>query len=87
MCRTYIPRCCREAKIGQWYFPNGSALLINGDGHDIYRNRDDVGNVRLNRRNNAMGPRGLYTCEIPNTRNELTMLYITLYSTDGKHEV
>ena len=85
MCRTSIPRCCREVKLGQWYFPNGSLLLTNGDGHDLYRNRDDTGNVRLNRRNNVMGPHGLYTCEIPNTGNVLVNLTITLHTANGKN--
>ena len=34
-------------------------------GQDFYRGRGDDGTVRLHRRNNAMSPLGIFSCELP----------------------
>ena len=62
--------CCRGADNpngggrGEWYLPDGSRLLNTPD-TNFYRTRYTQ-QVRLNRRNNAMSPTGVFTCEVPN---------------------
>ena len=63
-CNTDLDTCCSGSSNihrGDWYFPDGSSLRSNGS---IYRNRA-AQRVNLRRRNNAMGPSGIYRCEIP----------------------
>ena len=60
--------CCRNAdnpnggSKGEWYYPNGTRINSRTN---FYRTRY-VQQVRLNRRNNAMSPTGVFTCEVPN---------------------
>ena len=72
ICYTNAPGCCASPKIGEWYFPNGSAVRIRGEMKDFYRNREGM-MVRLNRRNNAMGPTGIYCCDIPGSNGNMTL--------------
>ena len=72
LCVTDLTQCCRVIDtpsagvpaLGNWFYPNGTAVPVDGDGYDFYRNRD-TGIVRLNRRNNAMSPTGLFCCVVP----------------------
>ena len=67
LCITNNSTCCRN-KVGEWYFPNKSIVLIQDSGGDFYRNRGDQV-VRLHRRNNACpyaSCHGEYCCEVPN---------------------
>ena len=58
--------------VGQWYFPNGSAVEIDGD---MYMSRGlDV--VRLHRRNNTMMPTGVFVCEIRDASGTNQSIYI-----------
>ena len=78
-CVTTKAVCCREDRLGNFYFPNGMGQLSSsGGGEDIYRDREDTGIVRLNRRNGATSPLGTYRCEIPDANGVLQNLYITL---------
>ena len=65
-CRTDQTNCCHLAgnniRRGEWRFPGGSLVGKNGSG-DIYRTRGDQ-QVILNRRNNALGPLGMYCCDV-----------------------
>ena len=72
ICYTNSPDCCESVwpKAGEWYFPNGSAVSIEGDMKDFYRSRDSMV-VRLNRRYNAVSPTGLYCCDIPDSNGNL----------------
>ena len=79
MCVTDKPDCCRFPHFGEWYFPNGSSVRTFGHGHDFYRNRGPQ-TVRLNRRNNAMYPTGIYHCELPDRNGINRTLYVELYS-------
>ena len=66
-CHTNKANCCRPASsggIGEWRFPNESMVRRVGDGDDFYRNRGS-GVVKLNWRQNARIPTGLFCCEIP----------------------
>ena len=59
-------QCCREADggdVGEWYFPNGTLVSRNSTGN-ISRS-SFTGQVRLNRRNNATLPTGIYECRVP----------------------
>ena len=65
--------------MGEWYFPNnGSAVRREGDGDSIYRNRG-LSIVRLNRRNSAMIPTGMFRCEIPDTSANDQNLFVGAY--------
>ena len=71
LCVTDLAGCCTSPGRGQWIYPNG---FINADGNSLVRNNpsgDDFfrsrGNmiVRLERKNNAIGPTGQYCCQVP----------------------
>ena len=72
LCITDLMRCCRgidrlgDPALGQWFYPNGINVSIEGAGYDFYRNRGPSV-VRLNRRNNATSPTGLYCCGVPDS--------------------
>ena len=82
-CLTDDTQCCNigGVQLGDWYFPNGTQLQDGQDAsRDIYRNRGPSV-VRLNRRNNATSPTGLYRCEIPDASGTTQTIYITLAGT------
>ena len=64
-----------RSRIGEWFFPDDTALGSSGAGGDIYRDRTGAdptssmsdATVRLNHRNGATGPTGLYHCVIPDS--------------------
>ena len=70
LCVTDLACCCTWPGRGQWIYPNG---FINADGNslvrnnpsddDIFRTRGDM-IVRLERRNNPIGPTGQYCCQV-----------------------
>ena len=65
-CHTDLNTCCTDydgIHRGDWYFPDGDALLNADGGGDIYRRRD-AQVIHLRRRNNATSPSGIYHCEI-----------------------
>ena len=88
-CITDLTTCCHTAqgdRRGDWYFPDGGVLSWNGA---IYRNRDNR-RVNLRRTNNAMGPSGIYRCEVPTVAvhndNDLSVretVYVGLYPPSG----
>ena len=90
ICQTDLRPCCKYStfRAGEWYYPNGEVVPIEGKKRDFYRNRGDDGTVRLNRRNNATYPNGIYRCEIPDHRGINQTLHIDLklvtYSYFGK---
>ena len=63
-------KCCRTSDggcVGEWYHPNGTVVPRN-----VVIARDDIftitaftEQVRLNRRANAVGPLGVYRCDVP----------------------
>ena len=62
-------KCCRNGdggNIGEWFFPDGSKVPRNsGNSHRDFTRSGYTHQVRLNRRNGAMGPLGTYTCVVP----------------------
>ena len=67
--RNVSTNCCRPidgGNVGEWHFPNGSIVprnsaSLNGD----FTRSGFTHQVRLNRRNNALTPYGVYTCVVP----------------------
>ena len=63
-CFTNRSNCCRPQRLGEWIYPNGSNVTIEGINGDFYRSRD-VGEVILSWTENALIPKGVFCCEIP----------------------
>ena len=84
LCLTGRERCCSTTRGGErrgaWRFPNGSEVMLSGG--NIYHERS-YSSLSLNRRNNAVGPTGIYTCAIPDAGNIVRTLVIGIYSTIG----
>ena len=81
-CHTSLQGCCGTAGMrqGQFYFPNGTTVPIEGDNYEMYRNRGGDF-IRLNRRFpscDTASAVGTYRCEIPDGLNVTQALYITL---------
>ena len=73
VCITDLIRCCRNddtpgegGALGEWFYPNGSAVPISDSGYDFYRSRG-TGIVRLHRRNNIISITGQFCCVVPDT--------------------
>ena len=65
-------QCCRTKdgqNVGEWYLPNGTKIL-NTPNTNFYRTRYNQ-TVRLNSRNNAMSPTGVFTCVVPNDNSTM----------------
>ena len=83
LCYTNNRTCCKInglTGIGEWYFPNETMVSFGSHdkGGDFYRNRGPSV-VRLNRRNNAMMPTGVFRCEIPDASGTNQSIYIGVY--------
>ena len=66
-CITDLGTCCTSiwgVHRRDWYFPDGDTLPLVSPGSDIFFRRV-AQQVALRRRNNAMGPSGIYHCEVP----------------------
>ena len=81
LCMTDSVDCCSGGG-GRWYFPNGSEAVGGFLGGSIFRNRAPQ-IVRLNRRNDAQSPNGIYRCEIPDARGNTQKLFVTIISSTG----
>ena len=91
-CHTDLNSCCGPSQgvhRGDWYFPDGGRLQLVSSGVDIYETRS-AQQVTLRRRNNAMGPSGIYRCTIPTVPvhddNDLSVrdtVYVGLYPPSG----
>ena len=74
--------------MGEWFFPNGTALGSRGAGGDIYRYRTGAesasttsdATVRLNYKNGTTGPTGLYHCVLPDSSGVDQMLFVGIYT-------
>ena len=91
-CNTDLATCCRGVDgihRGDWYFPGGDRLQLGSSGDDIFERRD-AQQVALRRRNNPMGPTGIYRCEVPTVAvhddGDLSVgetVYVGLYASGG----
>ena len=64
--------CCRGGgdrnRAGDWYFPNGTVVLGNNGNEGLDFTRSGyTQQVRLNRRNDAMTPTGVFECRVNDT--------------------
>ena len=76
--------CCRGAdggSRGEWLDPDETRIL-NSPNSNFYRTRY-THQVRLNNRNNAMSPTGVFTCVVPNDEDNTTNHNATI--TIGKY--
>ena len=89
-CHTDLSTCCSTdhgSHLGEWYFPDGSALRNASSGDDIYRHHE-AQRVDLLHRNDATSPSGIYRCDVEtiavNDVNDDTItgetVYVGLYS-------
>ena len=63
-------KCCRTSdggRVGEWYHPNGTIVPRNSGtpADDIFTRTAFTEQVCLNRRANAVGPLGVYRCDVP----------------------
>ena len=86
-CLTDRTRCCSTTaggeRRGAWRFPNGSEIMQESMSKDIYRDRS-YSSISLSRRNNAVGPTGKYTCEMPDAGNTLRTLYVEISASSNQ---
>ena len=87
-CVTNKKPCCKTARIGQWYFPNGTEVTIQGNTQPFfYRNRGDNGTINLNRiSKNVLFPTGQFCCVVPDSNdiNQTLCVNIVLELTSSK---
>ena len=91
-CITDLVTCCNPSQgghRGDWYFPDGDRLSLVSAGINIVAARG-AQQVTLRRRNDAMGPSGIYRCDIQTVAvhddNDLSVretVYVGLYASGG----
>ena len=91
-CSTDLSTCCNPSQGGHrggWYFPDGDRLSLISLGLNIFERRD-AQQVTLRRRHNAMGPSGIYRCDIQTVAvhddNDLSVretVYVGLFASGG----
>ena len=90
LCVTDRTSCCSgSGRTGEWYYPNGRRVNIQGAGEDFYRNRGDRV-LRLNRARNVIVPTGHYRCEVPDATGTTQNIFISItgkgsYSMDSSN--
>ena len=92
LCTSKEQTCCNDSnsKIGNWFFPNNFALGSSGSGGGIYQDRtggdsaapQTAATVRLNHRNGATGPTGLYRCVISDSYGVEQTLFVGIYTSN-----
>ena len=81
-CLTNFTTCCRGVDggpAGQWLLPGQTCSVIGfnvADDMDNFARSRGPSAVLLNRRTGAMGPTGLYTCQVPDGSGMERTLYI-----------
>ena len=73
MCNTtYLNTNCSRGSdggsAGEWYFPNGQ--IVPGGLQGELTSTRFTHQVRLNRRDNAFSPTGVYECRVPDENNQ-----------------
>ena len=83
-CLTNLTTCCRGRDggliEGEWFLPGQTSPVVginapNADTESITRSRGPSA-VLLNRRTGAVGPTGLFTCQVPDGSGTNRTLYI-----------
>ena len=79
LCVTDRIDCCPPEDLGvsngQWYFPDGSAVLEGSEGN--FYQTSAFAAVRLHRMNGMTN--GIYRCDIPDTVGNVRSLHIGIY--------
>ena len=91
-CLTNLTTCCRGADggpAGEWFLPGQTSPVVGANAHNagresFTRSRGPSA-VLLNHRTNAMGPTGLYTCQVPDRSGRVGAS--TDYRSYGMHVV
>ncbi len=90
-CLSNSSSCCRSSDgvaSGQWFLPGGSSPIASGgvssSTANFSRSRRPSA-VLLNRRNNAIGPEGLYCCDVINDRNITQSLCVGINQSKHKY--
>ena len=81
ICVTDKRPCCSSPNvIGEWYYPNRTAVPTLGAGYTFYTSRGDDGTVHLYARNGTMSPTNVsqFCCELPNTNNLIHTICVYL---------
>ena len=79
ICLTNNTNCClRENIHSDWFQPDGTKLQTEGM---VYTERGPSV-IRLNRRNNASLPTGLFRCSIFDTNNTRQDIYVGVYESE-----
>ena len=84
-CRTDLEACCNAAQpnlpapVGEWYYPNGTALTLDTSpaGGATFRRNRGLMIVRLWRRDTPT-ERGRFHCELPNAQNVNQTVYVNI---------
>ena len=94
LCVTDLIQCCRVEDapggvggLGQWLYPDGSFVQVNGSGDGFYRDRGPS-IIRLHRRNNVTSPIGQFCCVVPDAASVIRNTCINiceLFSIDTSH--
>ena len=88
-CLTNRTQCCTIAaggrRRGGWFFPNSSSVALDNAVLDFDRVRG-YSSVRLNRRNDVVGPTGVFKCRIPDPNDVVLYQHIGIYG-DGNEGV
>ena len=76
--------CCRDrdgGNVGEWYHPDGTIVLRNANVDssvdNVFTRSGFTHEVRLNRRANAMGPLGVYSCTVPGRVDGVTAVDVS----------
>lgn len=77
LCKTDKDDCCKSTLEGEFYFPNGSPVLIKRHNHVLYRNRGEKF-IRLNNRGTGSAPVGVYRCEVPDSNGVVQSISINI---------
>ena len=67
---------------GEWYFPNGTQVPIQGAGLNFYRNRHTQ-IVHLHQRYATANLFGMFRCEVSNRDQVLHVLYAGIFPSGG----
>ena len=85
-CLTNLTTCCRGAdggSAGEWFLPGQTSPVagVNAPNAGIvgFTKSRCPSAVLLNRRTGAVGPTGLYTCQVPDWSGMERTLYIGVY--------
>ena len=78
-CLTDHAQCCRDGTVGQWFYPNGSAVRLKADNQTFYMSADSE-RVRLHRSDyhDASYPTGLFCCELPDATSKIIRICVNI---------